>query len=119
MPHTEESFVYENIEVSGLTPRRREALALRACGLSYKRCAQIMGCSADNVKNRIDDLYFEFRASSTPQLMTKAIQKGVLRILTLLLAMHLGLASPINNHALRTARIYRQIPSRAMRYEKC
>lgn len=50
MPHTENSFVYENIEVTGLTPRRREALALRAYGLTHKRCAQLMGCSADNVK---------------------------------------------------------------------
>ena len=109
-------YVHNNIEVSGLSPRRCEALALRASGLTYKRCAQIMGCSADNVKNRIDDLYFLLHANSTPQLITKSIQKGYLKILTLAIAFFLGLAQPVdhNNYA-RVARNTRNNSQREQR----
>lgn len=116
--HTENSCIFQNIEVVGLTLRRREALALRTCGLSYKRCAQIMHCSADNVKNRIEDLYHEFRVNSTAQLITKTIQAGAMKILITLFAVQIVLASP-SQHYLRTARNSRPPYSREMRLAKC
>jgi DNA-binding CsgD family transcriptional regulator len=116
--HTENTCTFQNIETVGLTPRRREALALRTCGLTYKRCAQLMGCSADNVKNRIEDLYFEFGVNNTAQLITKAIRTGALRILTLIFAAQIALASP-SQHYLRTARNSRPPYSREMRVAKC
>lgn len=117
--HTENSCIFQNIEVIGLTPRRREAFALRACGLTYKRCAQLMGCSADNVKNRIEDLYFEFRVNSTAQLITKAIQAGALRILVLLFAVQIALTNPTPQNCLRAARNIRPPSSRELKVAKC
>lgn len=113
--HTEKSCIFQNIEVIGLTYSRRTACALRLCGLTYKRCAQIMGCSADNVKNRIEDLYFKYRVNSTAQLMAKLIKEGSLKILVYVFAVHILIASPPATQNLRLVRNVRPPSNREMR----
>ncbi len=113
--HTENSCIFENIEVTGLTTSRRTACALRFAGLTYKRCAQLMGCSADNVKNRIEDMYFKYRVNSTTQLMAKLIKEGSLKILAYFFAVHILVASPSTTQNLRIVRNVRPASSREMR----
>lgn len=113
--HTENSCIFENIEVIGHTYSRRTACALRLCGLTYKRCAQLMGCSADNVKNRIEDLYFKYHVNSTAQLMAKLIKEGSLKILVYVFAVHILIASPSATQNLRLVRNVRPASNREMR----
>lgn len=113
--HTENSCIFENIEVTGLTTSRRTACALRFAGLTYKRCAQLMGCSADNVKNRIEDMNFKYRVNSTTQLMAKLIKEGSLKILAYFFAVHILVASPSTTQNLRIVRNVRPASSREMR----
>jgi len=117
--HTENSCIFENIEVTGFTYSRRTACALRLCGLTYKRCAQLMGCSADNVKNRIEDMYFKYHVNSTAQLMAKLIKEGSVKILLCLLVTNILMASPGSQQFVRTARNVRPSSSREMRITKC
>lgn len=114
--HSDNGYELNNIVVSGLSHSRSLALLLRANGFTYKSCAQIMGCSADNVKNRIEDLYYELRVNSTPQLITKSIQSGYMRLLTVAFAMLLSLAHPTdkNTHQ-RISRLHRINTYRVMR----
>lgn len=113
--HTENSCIFQNIEVIGLTKSRRTAFALRTCGLTYKRCAKIMGCSADNVKNRIEDLYFKYHVNSTAQLMAKLIKEGSLKILVYFFAVHILIANPSATQNLRLVRHVRPPSNREMR----
>lgn len=117
--HTENSCIFQNIEVAGLTSSRRTACALRFGGLTYKRCAQIMGCSADNVKNRIEDLYCKYHVNSTAQLMAKLIKEGSVKILLCLLVTNILMASPGSQQFVRTVRNVRPSSSREMRITKC
>lgn len=113
--HTENSCIFENIEVIGHTYSRRTACALRLCGLTYKRCAQLMGCSADNVKNRIEDMYFKYQVNSTAQLMAKLIKEGSVKLLLCLLVTNILMASPSATQNLRIVRNARPSSSREMR----
>lgn len=113
--HTENSCIFENIEVIGHTHSRRTACALRLCGLTYKRCAQLMGCSADNVKNRIEDMYFKYQVNSTAQLMAKLIKEGSVKLLLCLLVTNILMASPSATQNLRIVRNARPASSREMR----
>lgn len=113
--HTKNSCIFQNIEVAGLTSSRRTACALRFGGLTYKRCAQLMGCSADNVKNRIEDLYFKYRVNSTAQLMAKLIKEGSVKILLCLLVTNILIASPSATQNLRLVRNVRPPSNREMR----
>ena len=116
---TEHSCIFENIEVTGLTTSRRTACALRFAGLTYKRCAQLMGCSADNVKNRIEDMYFKYRVNSTTQLMAKLIKEGSAKILLCILVTNILIASPSATQNLRIVRNVRPASSRELRVTKC
>jgi DNA-binding CsgD family transcriptional regulator len=65
---TEHGYECDGIHVSELTPRESQALLLRAHGLSYRECAEMMNCSANAVQARIGNLFYKLNANSTPEL---------------------------------------------------
>jgi len=78
----------------GLAPRESQALLLRANGFSSEACAQAMNCKTGNVQARIRNLFYKMHATTTPELITKCFGSGILRFLSLVIALHIGMAAP-------------------------
>jgi DNA-binding CsgD family transcriptional regulator len=93
---TQTGYQLGNLEATGITPRESQALLLRASGFNVDECAKAMGCGKANVQDRISNLFYKCGASSTPELITKAFQSGILRFLSVLLLIQLAIAPPDN-----------------------
>jgi DNA-binding CsgD family transcriptional regulator len=88
---TSKGYEMDDMAAVGLTLRESELLIFRAKGYSLKTCAIHMNCSINNVKHILCSLFYKTNTSSTPELITRTIQKGYLRFLTLVFAVLLGI----------------------------
>ncbi len=105
---TESGYQCGNLHVTGLPRRLSHVLLLRALGNSISECAQVLGCSAANIKQATAELFFKLNADSSPELITRAFQNGHLRFLSFLVALFIGLFSTVTaDHQNLIARISR------------
>lgn len=105
---TESGYQCGNLHVTGLPRRLSHVLLLRALGNSISECAQVLGCSAANIKQATTELFFKLNADSAPELITRAFQNGHLRFLSVFAALFIGLlCTAITDHHNATARISR------------
>ena len=98
----ENGYQLGKLAAMGLPPRESQALLLAANGLSQNESATLMNCSASNVKGRLTNLFYKVSANSTPELITKCFGSGILRFLSLLIALHIGIAAPGDYQFART-----------------
>lgn len=89
--HVGDSYQMDDMSAVGFTLRESEVLIFRAKGYSLKSCANRMNCSINNVKHILCNLFYKTNTSSTPELITRTIQNGYLRFLTLVFAILLGI----------------------------
>lgn len=75
----------DSLTSSGLPKKQAKALMLAASGKTRKESAKIMGCSPDNVAKLIQAVLCKLNAKNTPEAITIAFQKGILRFLSLFL----------------------------------
>lgn len=80
--------------VSGLPKKQGEALILAASGNTRKESAQKMGCSPDNVAKLNQAILCRLNAKNTPQAITIAFSRGILRFLSLFLVIF-GISSTL------------------------
>lgn len=104
-----------NLAAIGLAPRESQALLLRANGFSSEACAQAMNCKTGNVQARIRNLFYKMHATTTPELITKCFGSGILRFLSFLIALHIGIADP-GDHQFTRARV--RVAARPVRTQK-
>lgn len=69
-----------DLHTTGLPPRQSQVLLLRASGKSVRECAQLLSCSADNIKQATQALFLKLHANSTPELITNAMRTGYLQL---------------------------------------
>lgn len=116
---TPNGYAYNGMEATGLAPRESQALLLRASGKSGAEAASIMGCSTNNIKNLIGNLFYKTGANSSPELISRAFKSGFLRVLTLAAALHTGAVMPnMPQHTDDLARIVR-IRGRRREFDHC
>lgn len=79
---TEKGYTLGNLIVEGLPPRQSQILLMRALGLTAKEIASALQCSASNVEQGINILFFKLKANSSSELVTKAFLSQTLRMLS-------------------------------------
>ncbi|QEY15495.1 hypothetical protein D0C16_05600 [Cellvibrio sp. KY-GH-1] len=79
---TETGYTLGNLIVEGLPPRQSQILLMRALGLTAKEIASTLQCSAANVEQAINILFFKLKANSSSELVTKAFLSQTLRMLS-------------------------------------
>lgn len=79
---TERGYTLGNLIVEGLPPRQSQILLMRALGLTAKEIASALQCSASNVEQGINILFFKLKANSSSELVTKAFISKTLRMLS-------------------------------------
>ena len=77
---TETGYQCGDLHTTGLPPRLSQVLLLRASGKSVRECAQLLSCSADNIKQAMTALFLKLNAASTPELITNAMRTGYLQL---------------------------------------
>lgn len=73
------------LQVTGLPARQAEAFLHAANGLTRKEAAKAMGCSPQNAAQLVHSVLFKLRARNTPEAIAIAFQRGVLRVMTLVM----------------------------------
>lgn len=86
----------------GLPPRESQALLLAANGLTQPQSAKVMNCTAANIKGRLTNLFYKVHAKSKAELITKCFESGILRFLSIFLAIHIGISEPGDYQFART-----------------
>jgi DNA-binding CsgD family transcriptional regulator len=98
----ENGYQLGKLAAMGLPPRESQALLLAANGLSQNESATLMNCSAANIKGRLTNLFYKVSANSKAELITKCFENGILRFLSICLAIHIGIAAPGDYQFTRT-----------------
>jgi len=75
----------DNLQIIDLPDRQAEALRLTALGYTRKQAAKILRCTPDNVAKLMQAVLCRLNAKNTPQAITIAFQRGILRFLTAIL----------------------------------
>lgn len=101
---TDAGYQLGNLMATGLPRAQSHALLLRARGISYRTAADMLSCSAQNIKSAIGTLFYKTHTNSTPELITAAFESGLLRIVCLLLTLHLSAGQIIDTDARRELR---------------
>lgn len=100
----EGGYALDGLAIYGQPPRASQAALLIAKGHTAPQCGQVMGIKKDSVKALKQNLFFKFKAHSTPDFITKAFGSGALRFLSLLAALHIAIAAP-GDHQFSRARV--------------
>jgi DNA-binding CsgD family transcriptional regulator len=112
---TQEGYQFNGLAVSGLAPRESQVLLLRAAGLSINECSRVLNCGAQAVKARMSNLFYKLHANNAPELIAQAFKSGFLRLLLILLAIHMGIATPLIDQRDALARAGRTRPRTTQR----
>lgn len=104
---TETGYCLGNLLAEGLPPRQSQILLMRASGASIKSIAQTLQCSAANVQQGINNLFYKLNAHSSHELITKAFLRNYLKTFAVMLFLTsiFGTNPPDQNTPLRTGRI--------------
>ena len=97
MIKTQEGYQLGNMLASGFSPRECQVLLMRAQGLSVKAIANAYNCSLNNIKSALSNMFLKTGAHNSTELITKAMQSGKLRFLSLLIALFFGLIPPTDH----------------------
>lgn len=101
----ENGYRFGNLLATGLPPAQSRTLLLRARGMSVEDVATALGCSPQNVKNAMRILFYKLDCGNAPALITRAFENGLLRILSLVLAVYISVfAGAVNDDTRRTRR---------------
>jgi DNA-binding CsgD family transcriptional regulator len=101
---TDTGYQLGKLHAQGLAPRECQTLLLRATGLSIADCAQTLKCGKSTVQDRVTNMFYKLHVDSTPELITKCFSSGILRFLSFLIALHIGIAAP-GDHQFTRARV--------------
>ncbi len=104
---TAKGYSFGSFAVEGLPPRQSQILLMRASGASVKSIAQTLQCSAANVQQGINNLFYKLNAHSSHELITKAFLRNYLKTFAVMLFLTsmFGTNPPDQNTPLRTGRI--------------
>lgn len=75
-----------------LSPRQLEVVQLKSKGNTGKECAKLMGCSEQNIKGLMNEVFFKLHARNSLDAIAKAARLGILNVL-MFGSVGLGLAS--------------------------
>lgn len=92
-------FALGNLFASGCSPLQNKVLVMRANGQSIKTIAKHLDCSAANIQQALNNLFFKLHANNTPEVIAKAFTKAYLRALGLFgVAIAILISSPSVDH---------------------
>lgn len=92
-----DAYHLNDMAASGFSPRECQVLLMRAQGASVKAIAAVFNCSCGNVNNLLKNLFYKTGANNSTELITKAMQSGKLKFLSLFAALFIA-GQPVVDH---------------------